>query len=79
MSWQLLEDQHPELAAFGAERLNGKVAYLATIRKDGSPGFTPDSYHWARPSVCVYGADLAKRARSPARRTVCDSLFSQRQ
>ena len=41
MSWQLFEDQQPELAAFGAERLNGKVAYLATVRKDGSPRVHP--------------------------------------
>jgi hypothetical protein len=41
MSWQSLKDQQPELAAFGAERLNGKVAYLATIRKDGSPRVHP--------------------------------------
>ena len=41
MSWQLLQEQQPELAAFGAERLNGKVAYLATTRKDGSPRVHP--------------------------------------
>lgn len=41
MSWKSLEEQHPDLAAFGAERLNGKIAYLATIRKDGSPRVHP--------------------------------------
>ena len=41
MSWKLLEAQQPELAAFGAERLNGQIAYLATIRKDGSPRVHP--------------------------------------
>ena len=41
MSWKTLEEQSPELAAFGLERLNGKVAYLATIRKDGSPRVHP--------------------------------------
>ncbi len=41
MSWKSLEDEQPELAAFGAERLHGKVAYLATIRKDGSPRVHP--------------------------------------
>ena len=41
MSWKLLEDQHPELAAFGSARLNGRVAYLATVRKDGSPRVHP--------------------------------------
>lgn len=41
MSWKYLEEQQPELAVFGAERLNGKVAYLATIRKDGAPRVHP--------------------------------------
>jgi hypothetical protein len=41
MTWKILEEQQPGLAAFGAERLNGKVAYLATIRKDGSPRVHP--------------------------------------
>ena len=41
MTWKILEEQQPELAAFGAERLNGKVAYLATIRADGSPRLHP--------------------------------------
>jgi len=41
MSWRFLEVQQAELAAFGVERLNGKVAYLATIRKDGSPRVHP--------------------------------------
>ncbi|MCB0202711.1 MAG: pyridoxamine 5'-phosphate oxidase family protein, partial [Anaerolineae bacterium] len=41
MSWQTLEDQDPDLAAFGVERLNGKVAYLATTRKNGAPRVHP--------------------------------------
>ena len=41
MSWRILEEQQPALAAFGAERLNGQVAYLATVRKDGSPRVHP--------------------------------------
>jgi hypothetical protein len=41
MSWKYLEEQQPELAAFGLERLNGHVAYLATVRKDGSPRLHP--------------------------------------
>jgi hypothetical protein len=41
MSWKTLEDEQPELAAFGAERLNNKVAYLGTLRKDGSPRVHP--------------------------------------
>jgi hypothetical protein len=41
MSWSMLEEKNPELAAFGSARLHGQVAYLATVRKDGSPRVHP--------------------------------------
>ena len=41
MSWKIFESQSPEIAEFGKTRLHGKVAYLATIRKDGSPRVHP--------------------------------------
>ena len=41
MSWKALADANSALATFGAERLHGRVAYLATIRKDGSPRLHP--------------------------------------
>ena len=41
MSWKTLEDGNPDLAAFGAARLHGQVAYLATVRKDGAPRVHP--------------------------------------
>jgi hypothetical protein len=41
MSWQMLANRQPDLAAFGAELLHGKVAYLATIRKSGAPRVHP--------------------------------------
>ena len=41
MSWKTIEEQQPDLAAFAKERLHNKVAYLATIRKDGSPRVHP--------------------------------------
>ncbi len=41
MSWKALEDQQPALATMGTQRLNGQVAYLATVRKDGSPRVHP--------------------------------------
>ncbi len=41
MSWRALEEQNPELAAFGVSRLHGQVAYLATLRQDGSPRLHP--------------------------------------
>jgi hypothetical protein len=36
MTWKTLEEHGPELAAFGLERLNGKVAYLAKTARHGS-------------------------------------------
>jgi hypothetical protein len=42
MSWKDLENAQPELAAFGGERLQKSgVAYLATVRTDGSPRVHP--------------------------------------
>ncbi len=41
MSWHTLEHSNPTLAAFGLKRLAGNVAYLATVRKDGSPRVHP--------------------------------------
>lgn len=41
MSWKILESEVPEIAEFAKARLYGKVAYLATIRKDGSPRVHP--------------------------------------
>ncbi len=41
MSWKDFEEANPELAAFGLERFKSGVAYLATIRKDGSPRVHP--------------------------------------
>jgi len=41
MSWSKLESRGPEIAEFGKARLHNKVAYLGTIRKDGSPRVHP--------------------------------------
>jgi pyridoxine/pyridoxamine 5'-phosphate oxidase len=41
MSWRALEEAAPELAAFGPERLHDRVAYLATLKADGSPRLHP--------------------------------------
>jgi hypothetical protein len=41
MSWFEMKQAAPELAAFGESRLGTGVAYLATIKKDGSPRVHP--------------------------------------
>jgi len=41
MSWKIFEERAPILATLGVGRLNRKIAYLATLRKDGSPRLHP--------------------------------------
>ena len=41
MSWKLFEEASPQLAGLCFERLNRKIAYLATLRKDGAPRLHP--------------------------------------
>jgi hypothetical protein len=41
MSWKNFAAGTPELAEFGEQRFASEVAYLATIRKDGSPRVHP--------------------------------------
>ncbi len=43
MNWINFVTHTPELAAFGEERFANGVAYLATVRKDGSPRLHPVS------------------------------------
>ena len=35
VSWGEFEQADPDLARFGLSRVDGKVAYLATVREDG--------------------------------------------
>ncbi len=41
VSWNELKQIEPELAARGEERLHGRAAFLATVRKDGSARVFP--------------------------------------
>lgn len=41
MSWSDLEQGAPELAQFGQSRLDGRVAYLATVTASGAPRVHP--------------------------------------
>jgi hypothetical protein len=63
MSWHRLAMADPELAAFGKERLHDRVAYLATIRKDGSPRLHP-----VRPIVSDKGLFAFMALTSPKQR-----------
>ena len=83
MSWKLLEAQQPELAAFGAERLNGQVAYLATTRNDGSPRVHPVTPIIGQGHLFVFteptspkGRDLQRDARYALHCAVSDNSGS---
>ena len=41
MSWKEFEEDSPELALLGIEKLNRKIVYLAILKKDGSPRLNP--------------------------------------
>jgi hypothetical protein len=41
MSWREFKEGSPDLATLGYELLHGKIAYLATTKKDGSPRLHP--------------------------------------
>lgn len=41
MSWNGLKSDLPEMAEFGEQRFNSQVAYLATVKQDGSPLLRP--------------------------------------
>jgi hypothetical protein len=79
-SWREFEERAPELAAFAHERLNDGVAYLATVRADGSPRVhpvTPLIRHGAL-FVRMYpsspkGADLRRDGRYAMHSAVADT------
>jgi len=41
MSWGQFEESAPNMALYGTKRLAGKIAFLATIKSDGSPRIHP--------------------------------------
>ena len=53
-TWQEFATSDPDLAAFGARRLVGKVAYLATIRADGGPRVHAVVVHIGEGRLFVY-------------------------
>jgi hypothetical protein len=44
----------PDLASFGKQRLEGRIAYLATVRPDGSPRVHPVSPFLSSNDLFVY-------------------------
>src|SRR5437588_7678350 len=64
-TWAEFANAAPDLAAFGLERMNGRIVYQATLRLDGSPRVHPVSPWIAAGLLCV-----SFRATSPKRREV---------
>jgi hypothetical protein len=59
-TWAEFANAAPDLAAFGLERMKGRIVYQATLRLDGSPRVHPVSPWIAAGLLCV-----SFRARSP--------------
>ncbi len=53
-SWAQFADEAPQLAGFGVKRLQGRLAYLSTLRRDGSPRVHPVSPVVAHGGLYVY-------------------------
>ena len=73
IAWKNFEQSNPALAAFGVERLNGKVAYLATIRKDGSPRVHPMTPIIAEGRLFVFMEPISPKAHD-LRRDACYAI-----
>src|SRR5262245_23211533 len=70
ITWSQFAAVEPGLAAFGRQRLEGRIAYFATIRPDGSPRVHPVSPFIAQGHLYIYmeptspkGHDLRRDAR----------------
>ena len=70
VSWSQFSTAAPDLALFGSRRIKGRVAYIATIRSDGSPRLHPVSPFIGDGKMFVYmeptspkGHDLRRDAR----------------
>lgn len=70
MSWRKFGFAASELAVFGAARLTKRLAYLATIRADGTPRVHPVSPFISHDTLFVYmeptspkGKDLRRDGR----------------
>ena len=68
ISWGEFVDLEPELARFGAERLTGAPAYLATVRRSGAPRVHPVTPILSRVGLYLFmeptspkGRDLEER------------------
>ena len=65
--WSEFAAASSDLAAFGSRRLEGRIAYLATIRSDGAPRVHPVSPFIAKGRLFVYMEPVSPKAHDLAR------------
>ncbi len=81
-SWKLLAQLAPEIAEFGAARFQSGVAYLGTLRADGSPRVHPvtpiigEQLFLFMEPTSPKGKDLQRDARYTLHCSVTDSSGS---
>ena len=66
-TWAEFASAEPELAAFGRERMEGRIVYQATLRLDGGPRVHPVSPWIAAGLLCVSFRDTSPKLREVAR------------
>lgn len=83
-TWSEFSADSPAMASFGKQRLERRIAYLATIRPDGSPRVHPVSPFIAKDHLFVYmeptspkGDDLRRDARYAMHSAVEDNSGGQ--
>jgi hypothetical protein len=63
MDWSEFAAASPDLETFGKQRLEGRIAYLSTIRPDGSPRLHPVSPFIVNGDLFVYMEPISPKAR----------------
>jgi len=66
-TWAEFASAEPDLAAFGRERMQGRIVYQATLRVDGGPRVHPVSPWIAAGLLCVSFRDTSPKIREVAR------------
>ena len=61
-TWAQFAGEAPDLAAFGKARLEGRIAYLATIRPGGAPRLHPVSPLFTSHGLFVYMSPSSPKA-----------------
>jgi hypothetical protein len=75
MSWNEFEWDSPELAALDYQKLNRKIAYLATLKKDGSPRLHPVKPFIGNHRLFIFTEPSSPKIRD-LRRNRCYALHS---